>query len=242
MSNVDSGYDPAVSHLENRRQSALSASRRRPLTKTDAAAAALRSAIEDGRYQPGQHLPINLLIGDLDMSPTPIREALRMLQAEGLLVGRPHHGVVVADTQPEMLDEVYKLRQVLEPLATEWATEHATDEQLAECRTLHEQLLALINEHPDDEEEAAALNEQWHQAIYRSTGSRHLPDFIERLWVAMPLNASWFSRERATSVRQHGEVLEAMEARDAAKAAELMRDHIRHGGDTTLRNVRAGRG
>ncbi|HEY4093988.1 MAG TPA: GntR family transcriptional regulator [Baekduia sp.] len=231
-----------MSHLENRRRTALSAGTHRPLTKTDAAAAALRSAIEDGRYEPGQHLPINLLIADLDMSPTPIREALRMLQAEGLLVGRPHRGVVVADTLPEQLDEVYQLRQVLEPLATEWATEHASDEQLAEIRDLHERLRKLIVDHPDDEEEAAALNEQWHQAIYRATGSRHLPDFIERLWLAMPLNASWFAKERASSVQQHGEVVDAMEARDAAKAAELMRTHVRHGGDTTMRNVRASRG
>ena len=96
------------------------------LTKTDAACAALREAIEADRLAPGERLAVKRLVEDLQMSPTPIREALRLLQAEGLAVYKPHHGMVVADYPAESVAEVSRMRALLEPLAVELAVRHAT--------------------------------------------------------------------------------------------------------------------
>src|SRR5215210_986368 len=87
------------------------------MTKTQAAFHRIRAAIEDGRLKPGDRLRATALQEELDMSPTPIREALRLLQAQGLVEHRPHHGMVVAEYPVEETEEVYRLREVLEPMA-----------------------------------------------------------------------------------------------------------------------------
>src|SRR5215210_8838164 len=100
------------------------------MTKTQAAFHRIRAAIEDGRLKPGDRLRATALQEELDMSPTPIREALRLLQAQGLVEHRPHHGMVVAEYPVEETEEVYRLREVLEPMAAGLAAERASAEQL----------------------------------------------------------------------------------------------------------------
>jgi DNA-binding GntR family transcriptional regulator len=206
------------------------------LTKTEAAFRALRDAIEEGRLKPGEHLPVKRLMDELAMSPTPIREALRLLQAEGLVVHHAHRGVVVAEYSPESAEEVYRLRAVLEPLATELAVERATDEQIAAMRRLHDELHAALAD--DRRTDVAERNAAWHHAVYAASGSRYLQEFIGRLWTAIPVRAIWLTRRAAQSMRQHDRIMAAIEQRDARRARDLMREHIEVGAESTVEHLR----
>lgn len=209
----------------------------RSLTKTDAAFLTLRAAIEDGRLRPGERLTLPRLRDELEMSPTPIREAIRMLQAEGLVEHRPHHGVVVATYTASSVEEIYRLRVVLEPMATQLAVERATDEQVAALRALHEELTRAVRgkgRQPD----AAALNAEWHGTLYAACESRYLQEFIARLWAAVPMRAVWSTRRGEESIAQHAAIMDAVERRDATQAAELMREHTAFGARSTTEHLR----
>jgi DNA-binding GntR family transcriptional regulator len=203
------------------------------LTKTEAAFHLLRAGIEDGHFRPGERLSLPRLLEELDMSPTPIREALRLLQAEGLVEHQPHRGMVVASYSPESAEEIYRLRVVLEPLATQLAVERATPVRIARIRALHGELSASVGQ-----TQAAALNAEWHRTIYGGSESRHLQEFISRLWTAIPVRAIWLTGRAAESCRQHAAITEAIERRDADAAADLMREHVLYGAVTTTEHLR----
>jgi DNA-binding GntR family transcriptional regulator len=163
------------------------------------------------------------------MSPTPIREALRLLQADGLIEHSPHRGMVVKEYSLENIAEIYKLRSALEPLAVEWAAERASEEQLAEIRRIHAQIVAAAAKRPSAAN-VAALNSAWHLAIYRASGSGYLLEFIERLWGAIGGGkAVWVSQRVGESLSEHDAIMEALERGDGAAAAALMKDHIERG-------------
>jgi DNA-binding GntR family transcriptional regulator len=175
------------------------------------------------------------------MSPTPIREAMRLLQADGLIEHVPHRGMVVKEYSAESIAEIYRLRSVLEPLATELAAERATDEQLAEVRRLHEQLVTAARRSATAPN-VAALNSAWHLAIYRSSGSDYLLEFIERLWGAIGGGkAVWVSQRVDESLEEHEKVMAALERGKGTVAAKLMKGHIERGSmlhDERLRGLR----
>jgi DNA-binding GntR family transcriptional regulator len=209
----------------------------RSVTKTEAAFRALRRAIENGRYHPGEHLRVQRLVEDLRMSPTPIREALRMLQSEGLVVHHAHRGTTVAEYSPEDAAEVYDLRLLLEPLAARLAAERVTDEQLVELRRLHTELAGAIADSHNSS--AAELNQLWHRAIYDASASRYLQEFISRLWQALPGRAIWLTSRASMSLEQHERITVALERRDPDAAFACMREHIALGATSTVAHMRS---
>jgi DNA-binding GntR family transcriptional regulator len=194
------------------------------MTKMDAAYHDIRAAIESGKLEPGTRLLIIELQDLLRMSPTPIREALRLLQRDGLVEHTPHYGMAVAHFTEDSLIENHRIRRALEPLATEIATERASDEEIAHIRKLHEQFKHAVQEDPGGRK-APRLNGEWHAAIYEASGSPQLIEFIDRLWMAMR-KTKWLSAQSQRSVSEHGAVVEQMEARKPAKAAALMEQHL----------------
>jgi DNA-binding GntR family transcriptional regulator len=195
------------------------------VTKTDAAYRAMRLAIEDGRLQAGERLTVNALQEWLGMSPTPIREALRLLQADGVVKHTPHHGMVVAEFSPESILEVYRVRRELESLAARWAAERATELHLNQLRRTHQRFATAVEQNPAGSE-VAALNASWHATIYDAAASPHLREFIERLWSNGGGKAMWISGRAEEAVAQHAQILSALEEHDAELAADLMREHI----------------
>jgi DNA-binding GntR family transcriptional regulator len=209
-------------------------------TKTEAAFLALRDAIEDGRLRPGERLVLSRLIEELGMSPTPIREALRLLQAQGLAAYSAHHGMVVAEYAPDDVAEVSRIRVELEPLAVALAVERADEEDLAEMRAAHDALKAA-HEGRTPRSEAASLNAAWHAAVYRPAASPLLTDFIARLWAGVPVEAVWRRSRAERSLREHDRIMDAIERRDAETARRLMREHIERGSTATIAHMRSRR-
>ncbi|GAY07551.1 transcriptional regulator, GntR family [Pseudonocardia sp. N23] len=176
----------------------------------------------------GYRLQVDELATELGMSPTPIREALRLLQADRLVHYEPHRGVVVARHSPEKLSDVYAMRMALEPLATRLAIEHMTDELQGELQTIHQNFLAAGR--AGRGKRMAQLNSAWHLAIYQAAGSDMLQDFTGRLWDVFPWRTNWAVEQRtADSMREHDEVMDAVRRGDAQAGADAMFRHIRAG-------------
>jgi DNA-binding GntR family transcriptional regulator len=207
------------------------------VTKTELALQALRERIRDGQLRPGERLRVDELTQELGMSPTPIREAMRLLQADRLVDYRPHHGIVVAEVSVGTTVEVYHLRAMLEPLATELAVPKLTEDEVAELERLHERHAGARTS--TTEAAAADPNRAWHWAIYDASGWPMLNNLIRQLWEAFPWRTMWALPGRMNlSLKQHEAVMAAIRKRDARRAAERMHDHVTSGRETLLAHLR----
>ncbi|HET8601490.1 MAG TPA: GntR family transcriptional regulator [Segeticoccus sp.] len=201
-------------------------------TKGEAAYAALREAILDGRLTPGSRLRLHQLADDLGMSLTPVREALGLLQTQGLVSHDPHRGARVASLSREGIEEIFQLRQVLEPLACEWAARRATDVQLADISQVMRSFDEAVDEGRYDE--LPSLNATLHHQIYAAAGSQYLLEFIERLWDRIPYQAMSLVREHERSTAEHRAIVAALVQRKATEAGQQMKAHITNATAGTL--------
>jgi DNA-binding GntR family transcriptional regulator len=208
----------------------------RHLTKTELALELLRERIRSGELAPGRRLALEELTQLLGMSATPIREALRLLQADRLVDYRPHHGVVVTEPSADATVEIYRIRSVLEPLATELAVENLTDERLAELERLHGALVLAVSSGRG--KRISEANAAWHWTLYESAESSYLSDFIRRLWEGFAWRTMWAIPGRAEqSLAQHEAMMAAVRARHATEAATRLREHIESGVETLVRRL-----
>lgn len=201
-------------------------------TKGEAAYTALREAILDGRLAPGSRLTLQQLADDLGMSLTPVREALRLLETQGLVTHDPHRGSRVASMTREGVAEVFELRQVLEPLACEMAARRADDAQLASIADAMRAFDEAVAQ--DRRDELPALNATLHRRIYEAAGSPYLLEFIDRLWDRIPYQAMSLVREHERSTAEHRAIVAALGRRRAKEAGRLMKAHITNATAGTL--------
>jgi DNA-binding GntR family transcriptional regulator len=210
----------------------------RHLTKTELALHVLRERIAAGDLAPGARLRVEELAHDLEMSPTPVREALRLLQADGLVDYRAHYGIAVTEYSADEVRDLFRIRALLEPLAVELAVPRLGADELAELQRIHEQQEAAVRDGSGSA--MSKTNADWHWAIYEAAGSQLLNEFIRRLWQAFPWRTMWALPGRSEVwLRQHTELMDAIRAGDAGRAAELMRVHITSGEEAMLAQLEA---
>ena len=177
------------------------------------------------------------LTRELGMSPTPIREALRLLQADRLIDYRAHYGIVVAELSADTVEEVYHLRALLETLAVELAVPKLTPAGLEELERLH--ALHAGASPSKGGAGVSELNRAWHWAIYEASGWPILNDLIRQLWEAFPWRTMWALPGRTSlSLEQHEEVMQAIRAGDGRFAAQRMREHVTSGCETLIARLR----
>lgn len=196
-------------------------------TKAELALEGLRDAILRGEIRPGKRVTQAQLSQRLGMSATPIREAIRILDAEGLLVYEPHRGITVNTMTLDEAAELYLLRAPMEGLAARLAVPNLTEADMAMLEQLQRDFEAAFAAGDDDR--MTQVNADWHLLIYSATKTKYLVKVILRLW--MPFHWSgwsgpWRAVNRADSVREHGAIMDAIRARDANRAARLMEEHI----------------
>ena len=196
-------------------------------TLAEKAFASLHEAIVTGVLEPGVRLPIEDLADILDMSPMPIREALRRLDSVGLVENVPHRGARVTDLSIEDLLEVYEARLSLEPLAVRRAAERFTeDDHAAAQRALRRHLAACER---DDIKEVWLTHTDFHFTLYRAAGSRWLTRLITPLWesseryrfASTPLQRSVADRQA-----EHERLLVACAEHRPAEAVRELRNHL----------------
>jgi DNA-binding GntR family transcriptional regulator len=197
-------------------------------SKTNVVEEHLRGKITRGEIRTGQRLQQDAVARELGVSSTPVREALRRLEAEGLVTYLPHKGVAVQDVGPTRVREIFQLRTLLESFAAREAARRLTDDDLKVLFALQKDMRSYQS--AGDIRNFMATNDQWHMIIHRASGSELLRQTIARLWRVSPWDTLWVipGRTRA-ALQEHQSILGALEKRDSAEAERAMAEHIRSG-------------
>jgi DNA-binding GntR family transcriptional regulator len=201
--------------------------RRRPLHEE--AVGRLREMIVQGILAPGARLNERLLCQQLGISRTPLREAIKLLASEGLVLLLPHRGAQVAPLEAGRLADTLAVMGALEALAGELACRNATDADIAEVAALHAEMLERHAR--NDLAGYFRCNQAIHLKIVEASGNAILANTYRQL-NANALRARYManlSRERwDEAVREHERILAALAARDAAGVRRLLEDHLAH--------------
>jgi DNA-binding GntR family transcriptional regulator len=190
-------------------------------SKSDIVCAMLRELIIRGELSAAEPLRQRDLAARFRVSQTPVREALRRLESEGLVVNDPHRGATVAASRNGIVQDNSQIRAVLEPLGARLAALAITGDQIALLEALNDQMMALQG----DGERYGELNRQFHFGIYEAAASPMLLSMMRLLWQAMP-DGPKVTRPHAESAAQHQRLVDALAAHDPERAAEITRQHI----------------
>jgi len=188
-------------------------------SKTDLVASAIKEMIHSGELAPGSVLRQRDVADQLGVSPTPVREALRRLEAEGFVIYQAHSSAVVVRSEDRALYENALIRAALESLGTQIAASKATTDDVAALQAINGRFAAA------DGEETVGLNREFHFRIYEIAASPVLKAQLTLLWRMLD-GGPRARREHAESVHQHQNIIDAIARGDAEGAGRLVYDHI----------------
>lgn len=193
----------------------------------DTLVAYLRDMVLNGELRPGDKVPEQALCERFDVSRTPLREALKVLAAEGVLRLQMNRGAVVAETTKEEIEEIFPIMAALEGVAGKMACEHATDAQIAELRGMHEEMRRCYES--ANEKEYLHLNRRIHESLVAMSGNATLMGMYKQMltrircirFVANKAPEQWLS-----AMAEHEAMIASLERRDAVRLAQLLQDHV----------------
>ena len=187
----------------------------------------LRGAIVEGKLKPGQRLMEVQLAEQLGVSRTPVREAIRKLELEGLVVMIPRKGAYVANMSLKDVIDVLEIRASLEGLAASLAAERITDEDIKKLESIVEEFNDSINE--SDVEALLRKDVEFHECIFKSTNNKKLHQLINSLWEQVyRFRVTYISDYDSTVniVEEHKMILDAIKRRDSKLAKQSAMQHI----------------
>lgn len=195
----------------------------------------LVEAILEGELTPGEFLRQDELAERYNVSPTPVREALRELVAVGFVRHEAHRGFRVNDVRLGPFSEVTQVRALVEPYATRLAASMISEEALDELEELNEALRRC-----ESDDEILDYNARFHHAIYRATRAPFVVAVIDLTWSVFPwmLTTLIGSERQQAAVAQHAQILQALRDNDGETAASVMREHILFGALTISPTLR----
>ena len=196
----------------------------------------IREDILSGRYEQNTELKEAAIGAELGVSRTPVREALRQLELEGLVTIIPNRGASVNMITAKDVQDIYVIRSMLEGLCARWATQSITAEQLDSM----EETLCLSEYHTSKKnyEKLYELDSLFHEQLYEAGGSRILnhilSDFHDYVKMVRKATISTSSRS-VTSTEEHRAIFEAIKEKDPDKAEALAKEHVKH----TIESIQA---
>lgn len=207
-------------------------------TKTEWTASQIRDSILSGQLLPGERIRIHEWARRLAVSPTPIREALKALQAEGYVRISAHRGAEVTAFLSKEFSDSIRITLALDMLATEFAVERLHgSRRVSECkrmRNVNDELRAALKS--GRARDAERLNQRFHQAIYDAADSPLLAASRDSLWGRIPVAVNVFWKMVTASAdwteqicTEHGDMIDAIEAGQHQRAIWLTRDHLERG-------------
>jgi DNA-binding GntR family transcriptional regulator len=194
--------------------------------------APLREMILSGELRPGEKVPEEQLCEQFGVSRTPIREALKVLAAEGVLQILPHRGAIVSRITEDQINEMFPIMASLERLAGMLACQTASDADIARVRALHDEMMAFYK--AGEEANYLRNNRLIHEAFFVIAGNITLLSFYQQIltrihscrFVVRKTPEHW-----RKAMAEHEEMIEAFEARDGERLAALLEHHVT---DTTV--------
>jgi DNA-binding GntR family transcriptional regulator len=188
----------------------------------------IQMMIRNGTFPPGRRLPEKDVAALLNVSRTPVREALNRLISDGLLAIHPGRGYAVAELDKQQILELYSLREFLEGAAGRFAAQHASDPEIQVLRGLSLQMGAL------DERDVKAhvtMNKHFHAAIASASHNRYLQEELQRhadTMTLVPSTTFQVGSRSQDSFAEHSAIVDAIEAHAPDRAEAAARAHIRN--------------
>lgn len=216
------------------KQGAANGARAEPvIRRSDYVYQCLFREIMSGQLEPGVRLREQEISDRLGISRTPVREALNRLVMDGVLQSIPNAGVMIRKYKPDELKDLFSLRAAFESLAVRLACEKGfSDRSLSDVKKANERLEARLEK--DDDPGCYSADVEFHQKLIALANSSVISEAYAKSnisivsWRRSDKTAGHLHRHR-TALREHGEILAALEKRDAAKAAQLCERHILDG-------------
>lgn len=207
----------------------------------------IRRGIVEGRYRPGERLVEQRIAEELDLSRTPVREAFRRLQSEGLVEVQPNRGVSVRGLTVDEIGDLYELRARLEAMAAERAATRATSDELAAITAAETEFAAAVSDARAGEVAAVrrvfAANARFHHAVLVAAHHDRLAQVLARTvddTLVFQAFRHYQPAAMARSVLFHQMIAEAIRLREADRAARLVQEHVLQGRDQLLEVVGEG--
>jgi DNA-binding GntR family transcriptional regulator len=201
----------------------------RPPTTQEAVLAELRRLIASGELRPGRQVVQDALAAELGVSRVPVREALKILEAEGLVTYQPHHGYVVTELSLPDLLEVYRIRELLEAEAVQVALPLMTAEDVERMEEAEQDIRRAAGR--ADVVEMARANRRFHFSLVAACGLPRLVRIIEVLWDATEVYRSIYFTDEVNRDRvdaEHRALVGAVRERDAERTLDILDAHRRH--------------
>lgn len=199
-------------------------------TMAMAAAEALRGRILSSQYPPGFQLKQENLAREFGMSRIPVREALLILQREGLIRMLPHRGAIVTELTAEEVDDLFSMRMLMEPWLLERSIGRLTAEDLDELDRIQASYAASLDS--NDIAMWNGLNKDFHMRLYRHAGSPRMLSLVANLLTECDIHTRiqllGIPGDRERAVAEHCALLDLCRARRDAEAVDLLRGHIDH--------------
>ncbi|MBZ4688488.1 MAG: transcriptional regulator, GntR family [Clostridiales bacterium] len=183
--------------------------------------------ILNGKYKPGETLVESRLADELGVSRTPIREALKQLELEGLVTPLANRRVVVEGVTQRDIDDIYVIRKAIEGIAARWATEHISESQLEELRHIVD--LEEFFTQKGDMDKVEELDREFHNMIFQASNSKPLRFILSNFhqFVKKARRDSLMVKGRMNkTLEEHRAILKALEDKDPDEAEKAMIRHI----------------
>ncbi|MDF2961456.1 MAG: GntR family transcriptional regulator [Paenibacillus sp.] len=192
----------------------------------------IKKMIIDGKFKPGERIVESKLARDFNVSRSPIREAIRALEKDGLIEVDDKSRIIVYTPTIKDVEDIYQCRMALESMAAELTVRRASDEQLLTIEvTLQETLAKIDNGNGYSKDEVIGLNTKFHSLLIEYSGNsrlqKHLNDLKSLLHLYRVINFQGPNREWDI-YNEHKVIYEAIKNRQAAQAAEAMTRHLIH--------------
>jgi DNA-binding GntR family transcriptional regulator len=213
--------------------------RRRSVTRADAVYETIHTALKRGEYPTGTRLIEGNVAAALNVSRTPVREALRRLEGDGLIRTGTGRGYIVADLMADA-EHVFLIRERLEGLGAALAAQHITLAELRLLRELQVKMETLLKRAGDIRQEMAELNAEFHSQIMKAARSPRLERMVTRLhpeYLSYQVVLCYDDNGLKQSIDEHRAIADALWNRDAELADELVQAHFEHGKTVVLREL-----
>lgn len=194
---------------------------------TDEIVDIIRERILKGEYKIGEKIKENQIASELRVSRTPIREAFKQLENEGLIDYIPNRGCFAKGFTRRDIEDLYAVRKALEILAVEWAVDRITPEQIDQLQEQSD-LMEFYTTRKDGKK-VLEINSDFHSVIYNATGSRFMAQVLHsyKEYIEQTRRAIFDGGEYLEEIfQEHQVVLEAIKARDTEGAKEAMARHL----------------
>lgn len=197
----------------------------------------LKEAILNGDLRPGERLMQDRIAEQFGVSRMPVRDALRLLEANNLVINEPNKGITVKEFGINELKDTFFVRSILEKEAIKLAVEKMTADKVKKLENLHKIMSENLNE--DNLVKLTKLNYEFHFTIYQEIDSKRLLELIRNLWDNYPRYAMLSTLKSALkSHEEHFEILKAIKNNNSNLASLKMEEHILSAGSTYILKIK----